>query len=275
MKHLAVLITLAAVALAVGSLDWSGEAPPSVVGAEEAGVPPPYYLKSLTGAGSGGANQVSSLTVSCNQPHEAILAGGFASVDEGTHISQNHLAAIDPDGWRAAWVNNGTVDSVTVRAICFRGNPARETVTITSSGTANQPTTVEQNCFGTVLSGGFRSVADGTTIIESAPQVDGDWTVTWKNPTVADTIKVSAHCWQSASAYPRSASKTVGPGEAGSLSLSCNAADIVAGIGFSSIEAGDHLIGARVSSLTTATISWVNGASTDPTGIRIVCLDVT
>ncbi|MEX2238274.1 MAG: hypothetical protein WEB00_12150 [Dehalococcoidia bacterium] len=275
MKQAALAVfAVIAVAIAAASAIASEEALPDSGEGGNAGIIPQYYLKSLTGAGNGGANQTSSLTLGC-EPEEAILAGGFGAVDVGTHVMENNIETLKPDSWRVAWRNDGTADSVLVRVICRRADPTRERITINGFGAVNQPTTVSMNCSGTELTGGFSGVGSATTVIAMAPNIDANgWNLTWTNPTAADTVKLTAYCWQSAETYWRGVSKRVAAGALGSISLSCFGGDVVAGIGFTSIEASDHLIGVRATDLRTATLSWRNGAAADSTGLKIVCLDV-
>jgi hypothetical protein len=239
----------------------------------------PYYLKSRTGAGAGGANQNSSLSVAC-AAGERMLGAGFASVDRGTRVSASYLAALTPDAWRVQWRNNATVDEVTVSVIC--GPAAFGVVDVLRwHRTALNSTNALLRCptdFG-IANGGFAGI-DPTTGLRTSFGTDSTPQDYWQLGTTvsgSDTQMVQAICIGNHVPYTRNHSLTGGGGAnaTATFTAACDAGDLITGVGFSDIDDGTHLEAARPISARTARFTYRNNATPDPIVGQVLCLDAT
>lgn len=78
------------------------------------------YGRSTVSTGTGGANQLSLLSLSCADG-DILLSGGYTSVDEGTHVTRSLPS--DSRTWHVEWRNDATEDTVGAQIMCIDMTP--------------------------------------------------------------------------------------------------------------------------------------------------------
>ncbi|MEX2238474.1 MAG: hypothetical protein WEB00_13175 [Dehalococcoidia bacterium] len=87
-----------------------------------------FVVQEVTGAGAGGPNQASSLTLTCVD-HTGGPAGiGFRGLDQGSALQA--LGPLDETRTRITWRNDNTPDTVTLRVVCVFFDQARAAPTL-------------------------------------------------------------------------------------------------------------------------------------------------
>lgn len=74
------------------------------------------YVRTIVSTGTGGANQLSLVSLSCADG-DILLSGGYTSVDEGTHVTRSLPS--DRRTWHVEWRNDATADSVGTQIVCI------------------------------------------------------------------------------------------------------------------------------------------------------------
>lgn len=78
------------------------------------------YSKVVDATGSGGANQSSQGSISCNAG-DVLLNGGYTLADPGTYVRGSY--ALNGSTWAVRWVNDASVDSVVITIQCIDMTP--------------------------------------------------------------------------------------------------------------------------------------------------------
>lgn len=75
-----------------------------------------------TGSGAGSCvGDTCRQAISCDSPADIIVGGGYASVDNGTHVEAAYMFTVSgaSDYFQVVWINNATPDTVEVAAHCL------------------------------------------------------------------------------------------------------------------------------------------------------------
>lgn len=194
------------------------------------------YDKELTGKGAGGPDEVSWLTLTCDD-NDVAIAGGYRGIDTGSRVVQSSHQS--KRSWRVAWLNDGTRDTVTVYVRCH-GNthpPDVELVTETTAGTGSGIQTVSSSCSkpGGLISGGYLDLPLDARIEGSFPVNGTTWVVNWRGGG-NQSVSVRVICYfASLGSTVFSAPRTV-DGSSLLFAPDCGQGNIRAAAGFSSLE---------------------------------------
>ncbi len=74
------------------------------------------YGRNTVSTGTGGANQLSLVSLSCADG-DILLSGGYTAVDEGTHVTRSLPS--DRRTWQVEWRNDATADTVGAQILCI------------------------------------------------------------------------------------------------------------------------------------------------------------
>lgn len=235
---------------------------------------PPLNLRSASGAGAGGANEVSQLSVSCDI-EDAVIAGGFVGVDAGTQLQSSY--AFDSDTWRVAWRNDETVDTVAVHILCSHGLGAGfwslTDFPPASGGAANGAASRTLGCTGNgaLAGGGFYALDPGSTLSGSNSFGDGeDWKVAWRNDATADKVGVRLICNTVGSDVNIRKAVLPGSGVRSGARACLQNESMLAG-GFDGLAPGTRIIDSRPLTLNSWGVKVGSAGNEDPVNIYASC----
>ncbi|MEX2237628.1 MAG: hypothetical protein WEB00_08850 [Dehalococcoidia bacterium] len=252
----------------------AGERSTEYVGQRPSGaVPTGTYLHVSSGMGTGTGN-TRNMTFSCD-PGDELLSGGFSSIDQGTHVAGNR--PVSKRTWRLTWINDATVDSVSVWIFCGDGIAPGSYSLETSTGFSDYfGTNCPTNGSEGVVVGGWYGIRKTNFVERSAPTDIQSWFV--RTSDFGDDHSVQSICLDFDSNDGGPANTGVGvPGNANqdsTLETSCSnpATEVAAGGGFAGLAPGSHLREARPSSGDTFKITWHNDATVDTVTVHIDCM---